>query len=49
MFPPNWAKSLKMGLHSIRFFTFLLLHEKVCAFSSAFLYVHIRTSQSITY
>ena len=33
----------------IRFFTFLLLHEKVCAFSSAFLYVHICTNQTITY
>ena len=43
-------KTLKMNLHSIRFsyvfvrfFTFLLLLDKVCAFSSAFLCVHIRT------
>ena len=42
-----------MNLHSIRFssvfFTFLLLCKKVCAFSSAFLYVHIRTNQIVTY
>ena len=45
-----------MGLHSIRFsyvfvrfFTFLLLLDKVCAFSSAFLCVHIRTNQIVTY
>ena len=31
------------------FRSFLLLHEKVCAFSSAFLYVHIRTNQTVTY
>ena len=30
-------------------FTFLLLREKVCAFSSAFLYVHIRSNQTVTY
>ena len=41
---------VKVNLHSIRFsyvfvhfFTFLLFFEKVCAFSSAFLCVHIRT------
>ena len=45
-----------MDLHSIRFstifvcfFTFLLLREKVCNFSSAFLYVHICTNQAVTY
>ena len=45
----------KMNLHSIRFsyvfdrfFTFLLLLEKVCAFSSSFLCVHIRTNQTVT-
>ena len=45
-----------MNLHSIRFsyvfvrfFTFLLLLDKVCAFSSAFLCVHIRTNQTVTY
>ena len=47
---------LKVNLHSIRFsyvfvrfFTFLLLLEKVCAFSSAFLFVYIRTNQTVTY
>ena len=47
---------LKVNLHSIRFsyvfvrfFTFLLLLEKVYAFSSAFLCVHIRTNQTVTY
>ena len=29
--------------------TFFLLHEKVCSFSSAFLYVHICTNQIVTY
>ena len=50
------AKSIKVNLHSIRFsyvfvrfFTFLLLLYKVCAFSSAFLCVHIRTNQTVTY
>ena len=33
----------------VRFFTFLLLRKKVCAFSFAFLYVHIRTNQTVTY
>ena len=33
----------------VRFRTFLLLLEKVCAFESAFLYVHIRTNQTVTY
>ena len=48
--------NLKVDLHRIhfssvfvRFFTFLLLLEKVCAFSSAYLYVHIRTNQTGTY
>ena len=43
---------LEMNLRSIRFcpfFTFLLLPEQVCLFSSAFLYVHIRTNQTVTY
>ena len=47
---------LKVNLHSIRFsyvfvrfFTFLLLLDKVCAFSSAFSCVHIRTNQTVTY
>ena len=44
---------VKVNLHSIRFsyvfFTFLLLLDKVCAFSSAFLCVHIRTNQTVTY
>ena len=47
---------LKVNLHRIRFssvfvcfFTFLLLLDKVCAFSSAFLCVHIRTYQTVTY
>ena len=31
------------------FFTFLLLREQVCPFSSAFLYVHFRTNQTVTY
>ena len=46
----------KMNLHSIRFsyvfvrfFTFLLLLDKVCACSSAFLCVHVRTNQTVTY
>ena len=50
------TNSLKVNLHSIRFsyvfvrfFTFLLLLDKVCAFSSAFLCVHIRTNQTVTY
>ena len=50
------AKTLKVNLHSIRFsyvfvrfFTFLLLLDKVCAFSSAFLCVHIRTNQTVSY
>ena len=30
----------------VRFFTSLLLREQVCPFSSAFLYVHIRTNQT---
>ena len=33
----------------VRFFTFLLLLDKVCAFSSAFLCVHICTNQTVTY
>ena len=48
--------SVKVNLHSVRFsyvfvrfFTFLLLLDKVCAFSSAFLCVHIRTNQTVTY
>ena len=48
-------KSFKVNLHSfrfsfvfIRFFTFLLLLDKVCAFSSAFLCVHVRTNQTVT-
>ena len=47
---------IKVNLHSIRFsyvfvrfFTFLLLLDEVCAFSSAFLCVHIRTNQTVTY
>ena len=47
---------LEVNLHSNRFssvfvrvFTFLLLREQVCPFSSAFLYVHIRTNQTVTY
>ena len=28
---------------------FLLLREKICKFSPAFLYVHIRTNQTVTY
>ena len=42
--PPELLSCVKVNLHSIRFsyvfvrfFTFLLLLEKVCAFSSAFL------------
>ena len=31
------------------FFAFLLFREKVCAVSSAFLYFHIRTNQTVTY
>ena len=31
------------------FFAFLLLLDKVCAFSSAFLCVHMRTNQTVTY
>ena len=49
-------RKVKVNLHSIRFsyvfvrfFTFLLLLDKVCAFSSAFLCVHIRTNQTVTY
>ena len=45
-----------MNLHSfrfsfvfVRFFTFLLLLDKVCAFPSAFLCVHVRTNQTVTY
>ena len=45
-----------MNLHSfrfsdvfVRFFTFLLLLDKVCAFSSLILCVHIRTNQTVTY
>ena len=47
---------LKVNLHStrfsfvfVRFFTFLFLLDTVCAFSSAFLCVHIRTNQTVTY
>ena len=47
--------SVKVDLHSIRFssvfvrfFTFLLYREKVRDFSSAILYVHIRTNQIVT-
>ena len=36
---------MKMDLHSIRFFTCLLLREKVRDFSSAFLYVHIHANR----
>ena len=55
----NWEyflSAFKVNLHSIRFsyvfvrfFTFLLLLDKVCAFSFAFLCVHIRTNQTVTY
>ena len=31
------------------FFTFFLLLEQACPFSSAFLYVHFRTNQTVTY
>ena len=31
------------------FFTFLLLLEKVCTFSSAFLYVHIHNNRTVTF
>ena len=45
-------RGLKVDLHSIRFssvfFTFLAL-EKVCVFSSAFLYVRIRINQTVTH
>ena len=47
---------IKVNLHSIRFsyvfvrfFTFLVLLDKACAFSSAFICVHIRTNQTVTY
>ena len=45
--------SVKVDLHSIypffvRFCTFFFSRKK-CSFSSAFLYVHIRTNQTITY
>ena len=50
------ASRLKVNLHSIRFssvfvrfYTFLLLLDKVRAFSSAFLCVHIRVNQTVTY
>ena len=33
----------------VRFFTCLLLREQVCRFSSAFLFAHIRTNQTVTY
>ena len=33
----------------VRFFTFLLLLDKVCAFSSVVLCVHIHTNQTVTY
>ena len=49
----NCMKLLKVNLHSIRFssvfFTFLFLVEQVRPFSSAFLYLHIRTNQTVTY
>ena len=52
----EFRMQLKVNLHSIRFsyvfvrfFTFLLLLDKVCAFPSAFLWVHIRTNQTVTY
>ena len=45
-----------MGLHStyfssalVQFCAFFLFLEKVCSFSSTFLYVHIRTSQTVRY
>ena len=54
--PHSYLRFALANLHSIRFsnvfvrfFTFLLLFEKVCAFSSAFLYVHIRTNQTVTF
>ena len=45
------SEVLKASLHSIRFlsaFVRFFLHEKVCSFSSAFSYVHIRTNQTVT-
>ena len=33
----------------VRFSSFFLLHKKVCSFSCAFLYAHIRTNQTVTY
>ena len=49
----NSKKAIKGGYTQYPFlfvfFTFLLLREKVCDFSSAFLYVHIRTNQTVTY
>ena len=52
----NSLIEVKVDLHSIcvlsafvHFFTFLLLCEQVCPFSSAFLYVHIRTNQTVMY
>ena len=52
----SYNSCFKVGLHSIRFssvfvcfITFLLFREKVCDFSSAFLYVYIRTNQTVTY
>ena len=42
--------NILMNLRSIHFSSlcpFFLLHEKVCSFSSAFLYVHIRTNQTV--
>ena len=32
-----------------RSFFYVFLLDKICAFSSAFLYVHIRTKQTVTY
>ena len=48
------TKMLKGGLTQYPFFVrffffkFLLLREKVCAFSFTIFYVHIRTNQTVT-
>ena len=50
------CRRVKVDLQGIRFSSafvsfckFFLLNEKVCFLSSAFLYVHIRTNQTVIY
>ena len=49
LFHPHFYVSISVSYVFVCFFTFLLLLDKVCAFSSAFLCVHIRTNQTVSH